>query len=237
MKSIIGWTYANNLSSSIYLDPVPLCFIQKKRSVANDGVSACPAVKVFENRIYVIRSPYSFRLRAVKINNKLEFCPVTHGTEVQEDVLRALIEFQPKSNWRSKDAPILQLSLPYVFFSDINAYINQIEAPFDGELKNWSLIQGRFNIFEWQRPINWSIEWVNTSQDLIIKRGQPLFSLLIETDNPNGSLELKYVERNNEIERVLQASNNVSKLTRGTFGLLKEAGKKRPKELIKSDTK
>ena len=237
MKSIIGWTFANNLSSSLYYDPIPLGVIQKNRSSSIDGVSACPAVKVFENRIFVVRSPYTFRFRAQRNNSVFEFCPVFPDTEVQEDILRSLIEFQPKSNWRSKNTPILQLSLPYVFFSDVNAYVNQIEAPFDCGLKNWSLIQGRFNIYDWQRPINWSIEWIDTSQDLIIKRGQPLFSLLIETENPDGTLELKYVERNDEIERVLQASNSVSKLTHGTFGLLKEAGKKRPKKLIKSAPK
>lgn len=233
MKSIIGWTYLNNLSSSVYFDPVPLALFQKNRSSSKNGVSACPAVKVFENRIFVVRSPYTFRFRAQKNPGGLDFCPVFPDTEVQEDILRSLIEFQPKSNWRSQSAPILQLSLPYVFFSDVNAYVNQIEAPFDCAPKNWSLIQGRFNIYDWQRPINWSIEWIDTSQDLIIKRGQPLFSLLIETEKPDSTIELKYIERNNEIDRVLQASNSVAKLTRGTFGLLKEAGKKRPKELIK----
>ena len=207
--------------------------LKKDRSSSKDGVSVCPAVRVFENRIFVVRSPYSFRFRAQRNPSGLAFCPVFPDTEVQEDILRSIIEFQPQSNWRSQSTPILQLSLPYVFFSDINAYVNQIEAPFDSRPKNWSLIQGRFNIFDWQRPINWSIEWIDTSQDLIIKRGQPLFSLLIETESPDGTLELKYIERNDEIDRVLQASNSVSKLSHGTFGLLKEASKKRPRELIK----
>jgi hypothetical protein len=233
MKPTIGWTFMSNVGSSVFFDPISLASYRKKKSNLSDGVGACPAVKVYENRVIVVRSPYTFTIRAQKTSERLVFCPVFPDTEVQESILRSLIEFQPRSKWRSNDSPILQLSLPYVFLSDENTYVNQIEAPCISGHKNWSLIEGRFNIYDWQRPVNWSIEWVDTTSDLIIKRGQPLFSLLFETNNPDSTFDLKYIEREGELDKAIQSSTGVSKLMRGTFGLTKEAHKKRAPQLIK----
>lgn len=233
MKTTIGWTYADDLGSSVLFDPVPLSELQKERSKLRDGVSACPSVKVFENRTIIIRSPYSFRIRALKSGEQESFVPVLPDTEIQPEILNSLIEFQPRSKWRVDGCPILQLSLPYIFFSDANAYVNQIESPFFSGPKNWSLIHGRFNIFDWQRPVNWSIEWVDTSTDLIVKREQPLFALLIETNNPDDTLSLKHVVRDEHLDRVIKSAMNASKLIHGTFGLMAPARKRRPKKLIR----
>ena len=48
--------------------------------------------------------------------------------EIDEELLKSLLQFQPVKLWRNPKRPVLQLLLPYVFFSDVLVQINQIET-------------------------------------------------------------------------------------------------------------
>jgi hypothetical protein len=180
-----------------------------------------------------VLSPYSFRIKATRNNGGWVFQPVYPGTDVAEDRLNSLLQFQPVNLWRTSDRPILQLVLPYVFFSDEVVYLNQLDATQVVRNKNWSVIQGRFNIYDWQRPINWSIEWMDTSSDLVVRRGQPLFQLLFETKEHQDKISLVYVKKTEELGELIDAASGVSKLVKGTFGVMKKQGALRKGNLIK----
>ena len=113
----IGWTLSREQSSSVFFSPEPLSGSDKKVSDPG-GVANCPAVAMLEKRVFRIRSPYTFQLRAVSTASGWHFHPVYPRTEVADGVLQTLIEFQPPSLWRRPANPVLQLVLPYVFFSD-----------------------------------------------------------------------------------------------------------------------
>lgn len=218
MSSIkIGWCFDRDEGVAVYKPPISVSkLITERKNKMGAGVSHCPGTLDLNSRNFTILSPYTFRIRAQKVNNQLNFFPVYPDTEASEEVIKNEISFQPRKLWRDERYPILQLSLPYVFFANESVYINQLEPNrFIGE-KNWSLIQGRFDIASWQRPINWAIEWTNTDKDIFIKKGDPLCQVVFETQSPKSSLNLIQVERNDELERAIKRTLGVANKMRNT---------------------
>lgn len=217
MSSVkIGWCFNRDDGVAVYKPPISMLKLMSERKNKIGGVSHCPGALDFNARTFTIVSPYTFRIRAQKVNNQLNFFPVYPDTEASEEIIKKEISFQPRKLWRDERYPILQLTLPYVFFANESVYINQIEPNrFIGE-KNWSLVQGRFDIASWQRPINWGIEWTNTNQDIFIKKGDPLCQIIFETLSPESSLSLIKVERNDELQKAIQRTLGVANKMRNT---------------------
>lgn len=213
----IGWCFDRDDGVAIYKSPTLLSkLISSQKNKMKAGVSQCPGVNDFNLRTFTILSPYSFRIRAIKNGNQLDFFPVYPDTEPSENIIKNEITFQPRSLWRDSRYPILQLSLPYVFFANESVYINQLEPNrFIGD-KNWSLIQGRFDISTWQRPINWGIEWTDTNRDIYVKKGDPLCQVSFETLHPEKSLSLIKVKRNDELERAIKRTLGVASKIKNT---------------------
>jgi hypothetical protein len=231
-RLVIGWSYVDDKGSSIFFPPEKLSELYKNRGGPTSGVSTCPAVQQFEKRSFFIKSPYTFKIRASKVDEDWTFQPVYPFTQVDNNILKSLLQFQPKSQWRDVNTPVLQLSLPYVFFSDTPAVINQVGIDYASNT-NWSLIQGRFNIYDWQRPINWSIEWRDTNSDLVIKRGQPLFQVLFETKELDPKIQVEHMEMTTKLKRSIDKSWGVSKVTRGTSNIIKSSGEARKDLFLK----
>jgi len=218
MSSIkIGWCFDRDEGIAIYKPPIPVSkIITERKNKMGAGVSHCPGTLDFNSRTFTILSPYTFRIRAQKENSQINFFPVYPDTEASEEVVKNEISFQPRKLWRDERYPILQLSLPYVFFANESTYINQLEpSRFIGE-KNWSLIQGRFDIASWQRPINWAIEWTNINKDIFIKKGDPLCQVIFETSSPKSPIDLIKVERNDELQRAIKRTLGVANKIRNT---------------------
>ncbi len=232
-KVKIAWSYVSGIGASIFYPP---CLLSSLKRTDNNsikrGVATCPAVLQYEKRVLVVRSPYTFKIRCNRKDERFLFQPVYPFTQVDEGSIRKLIKFEPTSSWRGKNTPLLQLTLPYVFFADLPVYINQIEPINIKSSKNWALVQGRFNIYDWQRPINWSVEWVDTTEDLIIQRGDPLFQLVFETNSPESNIEFIYQDMTDKLRKSLDASTGVTQLVKGTFNISKEYGRKREENLI-----
>ncbi|WP_092485693.1 hypothetical protein [Candidatus Ichthyocystis hellenicum] len=211
----IGWALFEESSAVLFYPPEPLSSLYSHKP---SGVSACPAVQHYERRVFHIRSPYTFRIRANFDNKKWYFYPIYPFTEMPESSLFERIQFQPRSSWRDPFIPVLQMLLPYVFVSDEDVFLNQIEAPCFKN-RSWSLISGRFNIYDWQRPINWAISWVDTSMDIIVRRGDVLFSLMFESNHPDRSISLQRVPYEGALKSLVDETRGVSTQIRGTFGL------------------
>lgn len=232
MTTKIGWTFISDVGSSIFFEPVSEASCRAGRNRAGGGVANCPAVQIYESRVFHIRCPFTISIRAHKDSKGWSFRPVFPDTEVEEGLLSSFLEIQPLKLWRRTDTPIVQLSLPYVFVADEEVFVNQIESPFYEGAKNWSLVQGRFNIREWQRPLNWAAEWTQWQTDLVLKRGQPLFSVLFETLSPDRGIALNQVNRTLAMEKAISSAVGVAKMVKGTLTVIKAAGKRRPEKLL-----
>lgn len=221
--TIIGWCYERDEGIAVYEKPIPLSKLLKSQRV-DLGIGACPAVNDFNARVFTILSPYTFRLRAVFHDSETTFHPVYPDTEVVESVLKNEITFQPRSLWRDAKFPILQLSLPYIFLSNESVFINQLEPNRFNGIKPWSIIQGRFDISTWHRPINWAIEWLDTSKDIVIKRGDPLCQIIFETTDPYKKISVRQIERSALIEKSIKRTHGTSNKIKGTRKIIYDEG-------------
>ena len=220
----IGWCITEELSSSIFFEPQSTQINHKKKStnIKSEGVLRCPAVhNLAINRIFNIRSPYTIKLRAIETSeNKIDIRGVFPDTEVDSSILPSIISVEPREFWIDKNIPILQIKMPYIFFSDIPVWINQLEAPSQKIIKSWSLIQGRFDIYSWQRSLNFATQWFDIKKDFYIKRGEPIFQICFDTTEASNEFKLKKVTLDENIKRRIASCEGVTKLIKNTGQLM-----------------
>jgi hypothetical protein len=96
-----------------------------------------------------------------------------------------------------------------------------------------TIFGGRFPIHAWVRPLMWAFEWHDTTKDLIVKRGDPLFYVQFEADGPDRPIQVVEVERTEAIEHWVEQMSGVVNYVNQTFGLFKAAEAMRPKDLLK----
>lgn len=196
---------------------------------------SCPAVRALVEGLYVVRAPYSLKVRFKTFDDGATFSPIYPFTTVAEERFRSIFRVEPPNIWRNRHTPIFQLPSPYLFVSDTPT-VMAVNHPFlaDTSRLNWRLIPGQFNIHAWQRPLNWAIEWDTSVGDLIIKQGEPLYYLqFMDLDGraiktPN----LKKIPFDGELKRRVQSMAGVTSMRRGTAKLMKDASETRDKNFI-----
>lgn len=224
----IHWGLMPSEASHIFFDPVRRSERHSKPASIK-GVQACPAVQTSLSRSFMIRCPFDLRLRLVERPGGV---PHVHMIEAQSSVNAAkisrMMSLMPQGEWRNNDFPVLQIATPYVFISESVAFVSQ-RYPSDaaGSGGVWRLIEGRFPIHLWRRPLSWAIEWINKKDDLILRRGDPWFNVDFEISNPSHPILLNRKELTDDIKADIFASKDVSSYVHGTFSLFKTAHERR----------
>ncbi|OAP41396.1 hypothetical protein AU381_05880 [Sinorhizobium glycinis] len=135
--------------------------------------------------------------------------------------LRKQFVWSPREQWASHEHPVFQITAPYVFTSETPCYLNQaFPRELIGRQTGFRLIEGRFPIHNWPRPLSWAVEWLNPDEDIILKRGQPWFDLCFETDDPASSIALRKQEMSDELRKRLLETKDVTSYIRGTSKLM-----------------
>lgn len=224
----IGWCFKEEKSSSIFFNPEPNNILKDHDKDLNnitksshlDGVKSCPAVKSLPSKLWVIKCPYSIKLRA-KVDNKcIKIVPIYPFTEVSQEMLPSIIAAEPRELWINPRNPIIQFKMPYIFFSDTPAFIYQLEAPMSTRIKNWSLIQGEIDIYNWQRPLNLAIQWIDITKDFEIKRGDPAFQIMAASPNGNSGFKLRKITPNDQLKSRIESCEGVTSLTKNTKSIM-----------------
>ena len=155
---------------------------------------------------------------------------------VRSNKLAQILTLVNETEWRYPDRPTVQLHLPYCFVAEETCYITQLDAfahyrpvPLPG-----TIFGGRFPIHAWVRPLMWAFEWHDTSKDLVIKRGDPLFYCQFEADGPDRPITVSEIERTPDIEAWMEKMSGVVNYVNQTFSLFKAAEELRPKNLFKT---
>ena len=231
----IGWLREPEKGGVLYSAPERVIFRQTNRGHAKSA-ARCPAVINMESRFFQVACPFDLHIgfgrdkdgRAVLINR------AGPGGGVRGNKLAEVIVLVPENEWRYPDRPTIQLKLPYIFISDEPVYLTQLDAfahyrkvPLPG-----TIFGGRFPINLWPRPLMWAMEWHETAQDLILKRGDPLFYLLFECDHPDRSITLVEAERTPALMQYIAHISGAVNYVNQTFALFKEAQAARPARLL-----
>jgi hypothetical protein len=128
---------------------------------------------------------------------------------------------------------VLQMLTAYVFVTDDPLYINQY-PPILHHLPDRPGIQisGRFPIDIWPRALQWAFEWHDTTKDLILRRGEPLFYVRFEGPDPAAPVRLVEAAKTPELQSFMASITGVTEVVGQTYSLFKTARERRPAKLL-----
>ncbi|MBF7688753.1 hypothetical protein [Acinetobacter rathckeae] len=230
----VGWFLTEEQGALLFEAPYRLRSMSQNRHAKS--ASRCPAILQLESRYFVINCPYDLHLRFARDSEGKPTLVNVLGDKsaVRQNKLSKLLSLVQEKEWRSPQIPILQLKLPYCFVADEVAYITQLDA-FCHYRKNplpGTIFGGRFPIHIWPRPLMWAFEWHDTTQDLILKRGEPLFYCQFDGFDPSRSTKLIKAEKTPELLNYMEQISGVVNYVNQTFSLFKDAESVRPKSLL-----
>lgn len=225
----IGWSLLVEEGGICF--PPPARFVPlKDQSRDGKGFLNCPAVRSYFTGTYVISAPFSLQLRHSLVSGQPVIQPMYPFTSLSEQKVQELIKIEPRSTWRSPDVVVLQLPSPYLFFADESVILRQAPCLLTTPTSHsWRQIPGKFNIYDWQRPLNWACEWFVGAGDLIIKAGEPLYFVSFELLNGESATNIELVQHSvtPELRERLALSKNVVSMRKGVVPLMAQAGELR----------
>jgi hypothetical protein len=232
----VGWLLNDNKRSVLFDDPERLRSPGLNRDHAKSA-SRCPAVINLESRYFLIKCPYDIHLRFERNAEGKARLKNAAGDKspVRANKLGDTVTLVNEPEWRYADRPTLQIQTPYLFIADEPVFISQL-PPFLHHLQRpWpgTLFGGRFPIHVWPRPLMWAFEWHDTTQDLVLRRGDPWFYVNFETLPADRAVNLVQAEMTPELQRYAEQITGAVNYVNQTFSLFKTAEKRRPKALLK----
>jgi len=232
----VGWLLADDFGAVLYGPPERL---SRRAHAATHAKSAarCPAVQQLDSRIFTEPCP---------VDLTLGFCRTDFGEPavrqldgpakaVDDAALDRLIVMRPEAVWFSPERPVILMALPYIFVADEPVMLCQL--PPQGHYRPDPLpgltLGGRVPIHIWPRSIHWAFEWHEPDKPLILKRGEPLFSLLFETMPQNRPVRLVEAQRTPELMAYVASISGVVDYVNQTFSLFRDAERMRPRRLVR----
>ncbi len=231
----VGWMLDQKEATIIFDPPTRVRSVDVNKTHAKSA-SRCPAIVTMESRYFEIKCPYDIQVQFVrdeKGNPGLKNL-LGERSPVRPKKLREVIFLVGESEWRHKDRPTIQVDLPYIFISDEPVYLSQV-APFMHYAKDpmpGTIFGGRFPINIWPRRLLWAFEWHDISKSLILKRGEPLFYVLLETTPQDRAVQLVEAEVTPELRGYLDMISGTVNYVNQTFSLFKAAEERRPPRLV-----
>jgi hypothetical protein len=228
-----GWLLNTETTSIIWDTPKPVRI--DSQSSDPRGVGKCPSVLDFDRRHFVINCPIDVHLRLNLTRGDMEVTNVlAEKSPIRSEALQQWIVFQPRHEWRHPQRPVIQMLTSYVFVSDDPLYVNQLPPVFHyaGDTRPGIQINGRFPIDIWPRALMWAFEWHDTTKDLILRRGEPLFCVRFEGPDPAAPIRLVEATKTPELLSYMASITGVSEVVGQTYSLFKTARERRPKKLL-----
>jgi hypothetical protein len=231
----VGWLLDQKESTIIFDAPTRVRSFDLNKTHAKSA-SRCPAVVNMESRYFEIKCPYDIHVQLVRDEQGKPALKNLLGerSPVRPKKLREILYLVGETEWRHKDRPTIQLDLPYIFIADEPVYLSQI-APFMHYTKEpmpGTIFGGRFPINVWPRRLLWAFEWHEPQKPLILKRGEPLFYVLLETTPQERAVQLVEAEVTPELRAYLDMISGTVNYVNQTFSLFKAAEERRPSRLV-----
>lgn len=138
---------------------------------------------------------------------------------------------EQKSAWGHPDRPVMQVSLPYLFFTDDpEVWIDVVPSDRNiGKNLPISTIGGFMPIHSWSRGLSWAFEWMDTSvTEFTLSEDTIMFNILFSKP-----VKIEYQEWNETFEKHWSRLNQVGMVRRNTNELYTEALERRDKRILK----
>lgn len=231
----VGWFLAGDKGAILYAPPERVRTAVHGRPHAKSA-ARCPAVVQMESRYFVLRCPFDIHVGFSRDDDgqaRLVSRAGAAGSIRASSLAQALVLVR-EAEWRHPDRPVVQLKLPYCLVADETCYVTQLDsfAHYRRDPLPGTIFGGRFPVHAWVRPLMWGFEWHDTTRDIVLRRGDPLFYLQFEAEGPDRPVNLIEVERSPEIEAWMTKLSGVANHVSQTFSLFKAAEALRPDRLL-----
>ncbi len=231
----VGWLLTDKKAGVVFYPPERVRSPEMNKTHAKSA-SRCPAIIGMESRYFMVRVPFDMHIRLAKDKDGKPILRNMAGptSSVRQKFISKHLSLTGQAEWRYPDRPTIQVSLPYLFVTDDPIYMTQLDAfmhyrktPLPG-----TIFGGRFPIDVWPRPLMWAFEWHETSQDLILKRGEPWFYVQFETIPQDRAVSLVEATETPELSAYMEHISAAVNYVNQTFSLFKAAQKVRPERLL-----
>jgi hypothetical protein len=186
--TVIGWTVING-EGLVWEEPEMLS-VYMNNEYKQSKVKSCWASNDLLKKTFVIKSPFDIHLSYNSGKVILE-----KDSSISHLLFERIFVNSPEEYTQY---PVIQMGTRYVFICDKSCTIT-LTPPFhntkyDDYESNTRVFSGMFNIYDWQRPLSYGIEWLDVKKDLFIKKGQPLFYVTFNTEKLDDDFKLKYLD-------------------------------------------
>lgn len=234
-KCTIGWMIEPSFARLVWDEPEPL----ELQSVQVNSLIETYCVfnkNDLKSRHFIVRCPFELNIEYEMRSDGTHHLKDLMGikSSINDNIFKKYCRVIGAERWRHPDRPIIQVTAPYRFLSDDKVYLSQLPPYFDDNNSKWPgiLIGERFPIDIWPRLLVWEFEWHDLNEPLVIKKGDPWFMVLIETDGLNSQIRLVEARVNSEISEYLEKIKGVSELVNMSSVEYELARKCRPKRML-----
>jgi hypothetical protein len=232
----VGWLLEAQNSGFIWEAPRKVSRSEPTPKHAK-SVAYCPAVLDYEARLFEVVSPIDLHLKFA-VDEQTKVPRLINGagdaSSIRTKHLSQMVVIVSPKEWRHPSRPLLQMMTPYIFIADEPVYINQMPAflHYRPAALPGLLIGGRFPIDVWPRQLVWAFEWYDPKQDIVIRRGEPLFYVRFETQDPSRPVRLIEADMTPTLQEYIKGLSGVTNYVSRTFSLFNTARQRRPKTLL-----
>lgn len=215
----VNWFLMEVEAASIYFAPEGVK-LGPSAAKSSKGASRCPAVLDRLARLKTVKCPFDIRLRFTGTLDAPEVRLVVEESSITYEKLRNNFIIQSPSDWMNPRFPIIQIPTPYVFKSANECFLNQT-FPIEqiGLNKPYRLVEGRFPIDKWLRPLSWAVEWVDVAEDIVLRRGEPWFNISFDSLPLEALVKLQREDVTEEDRKRLLETKDVTAYINGTKSL------------------
>lgn len=233
----VGWVLQPDNATAIWFDPQQFRR-EGAQAPSSKAVQNCPAVLDYDSRHFVVPCPVDLNLALARDKDGKIVLRNLDGAQsaVASSHLGKLVHLNSPSQWRHPERPIIQIGTPYRFVADEPCYLNQLPPFLHYRRDPWPglMIGGRFQLDVWPRIMMWAFEWMEPQKPLVLRRGEPMFYVRFEpADDASRPVRLVEAEWTPELAEFSKSIDGVTNYVKRTFSLFPQAGKRRPKTLLK----
>jgi len=224
----IGYFFVQEHLDLLGIAPTPLSLPSR------GSMKLCPAIQDVVKNTFELKCPYDIHLifqgydqdGQVKI-----FLDPTQSTLTDKN-FKSFVGIQDVEEWSAPKRPFLQFMIDIAFVTDEKGLFIEGFPPFMEYKPDLPIRSAatKFNMYNWVRPMQFALEWMDTSKPIHYNRGETLMYVRFATDK---KVELERIERTEELRKLCFRNSRVKDFVKAGYShLMLVAGRTRPKKLL-----
>jgi len=183
----------------LYYEPTPLLNELIKQRNKDTAYFKCPAYIEYYKNVYVIKSPID-----ITFNITQDISADSKYIQIKEYNQEFFDNYIFVRDAKHNSKTLITYNIQYLFYSDEEVDIEVLNA-FEHKsdfINNVSVVQGKFDISKWIRPVECAFTVHDDNKEMKIKRGDPLYYVRFNT---NKNIKLNKVEYTKEVEDIVES--------------------------------